>query len=882
VNSSKPISTARAIWLIARLALRRQLNMWQSARFRRERRSALAVPGGPRRSGTPTKSRGRSVFTLFILLTMTFNGFFIGSNNLLRLSRTSRNLNVSSEKIPISSYRRAELIAAENALHRVEELPDPAQREKYVDLWNRHVNDVFLAEVRREGLSDDDERDGLRRMHEVFDEKGAAGFTDRVSEGVWASRGTWPSSAQASSIFLRSLCLIVFLWVSFIVFGSLGLNNRNLGQIEWNFEWLYTFPASARALYAAKLSVYSFLNPVVWFFLLPLLILLYAAGGYGFSAIIAGLAVVLYLSLLAGAVCTILEVVLRKFLSLGQLKNVQALFTVVGTISFLLTYAGGLSKSFDDFLVARATAMPEGLAWTPFSLPLMLGMPSAPSAQRWMVMALMAFFAIGFCSLSLMGSEWLTRDGLVKAGGAYQGTRAIRKSRLGLSWLHGAAAQEVLLLGRDRNLLVQVLIVPLLVPVFYLLIYSGMVSAVSGNFRHAAVMAFGIGAYSFLSSAMPLLGREAKTLWQLLTFPQSLASILVKKTMTWAAIGLLYGGATLLLITRFSHNLHSGSWGEVFLALYGIGLYAFIAAGIGALATDVLENEPRGRFRTDMVYLYMMLAAMYANTIYSPSVWTKLTQLVLSTLLALALWQKVNDATPYLLDPIAQPPRSISLADGMIAALAFFVGQGLVFLLVHAVSDASLGAQISFSYILAGLLVAACALYVFWRQHVPDLWRKIGLLRLRREGASEPLVTGLLRGVGLGGLAGVGGILYVRALNLFPQGQIWKQNAGLTSFLSRAERPLWICTLAIVAAPIFEELLFRGLIFQGLRRTAGPALAILGSAAIFALVHPPLSVVPVFGLGIAAAISFQRSGFLLAPILTHAVYNTIVIVLNKS
>jgi ABC-2 type transport system permease protein len=66
-----------------------------------------------------------------------------------------------------------------------------------------------------------------------------------------------------------------------------------------------------------------------------------------------------------------------------------------------------------------------------------------------------------------------------------------------------------------------------------------------------------------------------------------------------------------------------------------------------------------------------------------------------------------------------------------------------------------------------------------------------------------------------------------------------------------------------------------------LRRTAGPALAVLGSAALFALVHPPISVVPVFGLGIAAAISFQQSGFLLAPILTHAVYNACVIFLNK-
>src|SRR6202008_2578959 len=170
--------------------------------------------------------------------------------------------------------------------------------------------------------------------------------------------------------------------------------------------------------------------------------------------------------------------------------------------------------------------------------------------------------------------------------GPYQGTRRIQPGRSQKTRIGGIAAHELLLLARDRNLLVQVLVVPLLVPAFYLLIYSGMVSAVSGNFRHAAVMAFGVGAYSFLSSAMPLLNREDKTLWQLLTFPQSLATILVKKAMVWAAFGLLYGGATLLLITRFSHHLHASSWGEVFLALYGIALYAFIASGIGILATN--------------------------------------------------------------------------------------------------------------------------------------------------------------------------------------------------------------------------------------------------------------------------------------------------------
>jgi membrane protease YdiL (CAAX protease family) len=87
--------------------------------------------------------------------------------------------------------------------------------------------------------------------------------------------------------------------------------------------------------------------------------------------------------------------------------------------------------------------------------------------------------------------------------------------------------------------------------------------------------------------------------------------------------------------------------------------------------------------------------------------------------------------------------------------------------------------------------------------------------------------------------------------------------------------------LLIVAAPMLEEFLFRGLIFQGLRRTTGPVLAVLASAALFALVHPPIAVIQVFGLGIAGDISFNKSKFLLAPILTHAVYNGCVLFFNR-
>jgi hypothetical protein len=51
---------------------------------------------------------------------------------------------------------------------------------------------------------------------------------------------------------------------------------------------------------------------------------------------------------------------------------------------------------------------------------------------------------------------------------------------------------------------------------------------------------------------------------------------------------------------------------------------------------------------------------------------------------------------------------------------------------------------------------------------------------------------------------------------------------------------------------------------------------VLASAAIFALVHPAPSVIPVFGLGIATALVYERTGFLFGPMVVHAVYNAAV------
>jgi membrane protease YdiL (CAAX protease family) len=52
--------------------------------------------------------------------------------------------------------------------------------------------------------------------------------------------------------------------------------------------------------------------------------------------------------------------------------------------------------------------------------------------------------------------------------------------------------------------------------------------------------------------------------------------------------------------------------------------------------------------------------------------------------------------------------------------------------------------------------------------------------------------------------------------------------------------------------------------------------AVVGSALVFALVHPPIAFFPVLVLAILAATIYERSKLLLAPIAAHATYNALL------
>ncbi len=85
--------------------------------------------------------------------------------------------------------------------------------------------------------------------------------------------------------------------------------------------------------------------------------------------------------------------------------------------------------------------------------------------------------------------------------------------------------------------------------------------------------------------------------------------------------------------------------------------------------------------------------------------------------------------------------------------------------------------------------------------------------------------------------------------------------------------------LAVVLAPLFEELFFRGFLFRGLARSWGWFPGAIVSAAAFGIAHVQLSVfVPLFALGFALAWVYKRTGSLWTSISLHALFNGISLV----
>jgi uncharacterized protein len=100
----------------------------------------------------------------------------------------------------------------------------------------------------------------------------------------------------------------------------------------------------------------------------------------------------------------------------------------------------------------------------------------------------------------------------------------------------------------------------------------------------------------------------------------------------------------------------------------------------------------------------------------------------------------------------------------------------------------------------------------------------------------------------------------------------------ILSVFTTPDTPLWfraaVTLMAVVTAPVAEELLFRGILLPVLIQhyRAGPAFLL--TALAFAALHGHLpALVPLTAVGLTLGLAYAATGSLLVPILMHALFN---------
>jgi membrane protease YdiL (CAAX protease family) len=659
--------------------------------------------------------------------------------------------------------------------------------------------------------------------------------------------------------------LTMELTVLLLVTVLLPLGNKEIAQPDWDLEWLVTMPVQRSTLLWGRVLERSASNIAGWFALVPAYGVIAWHSGHAWSALPVALLSAASLLPLAAMLHTLADTGLRMWLPASQLRNMQAITGLFNLPLIYFVMALGMPQA-NGFAMDWARGFPSWLSWTPPGLVLQAIQASDAMQLATRVALLLAQTGVLlWAGMALLRHQ--LRHGVVNAG-ARESVRRLPSARTAPQRPLGALLsplkrRELRLLSRDRNFLFQTLLLPVII-VGSQVVFNGKLNSLAELGDHhlvAAAMAFGIGVYVLMLSAFQTLNNEGQVLWLLYTVPRSVESVLKEKAQLWGGLTMVYPAIVIGISAWYTTHFE---WRQLLLVLIvfaGIPIYSMIAVSLGVFACDPLATDARSRVRPTYVYLYMLLASFYTWSIYS-NVWSqKLVVMVLVGSMALALWQKARDALPYLLDPAAAPPSRVSTADGLMAATGFFILQSLLVLIMGKADLKNM--TIAFS--IAGMVIYLLMRFVYWRNKtagVPALWRG---MEFRVSLRSAAIAAAGACAVGIGYMA----ILSKTAL--------WTEMINNAPASALAGSRIWILALAVVAAPLCEEFIFRGLIYGGLRRSMKAPQAMLMSAAIFAVVHPPLSMLPVFMLGLCAAWAYERSKTLLAPMLVHATYNAVML-----
>ncbi|MFZ9936670.1 MAG: CPBP family intramembrane glutamic endopeptidase [Luteolibacter sp.] len=111
----------------------------------------------------------------------------------------------------------------------------------------------------------------------------------------------------------------------------------------------------------------------------------------------------------------------------------------------------------------------------------------------------------------------------------------------------------------------------------------------------------------------------------------------------------------------------------------------------------------------------------------------------------------------------------------------------------------------------------------------------------------------------------------------------WMESLGVDTtqdtvkLLRETDDPLTLGLMAfaaVIAAPVCEEIVFRGYLYPLLKKFGGITAAAIGTSLVFAAAHGHLTaIVPLFVFGVVLVLLYEKTGSLWAPIAAHFCFN---------
>jgi membrane protease YdiL (CAAX protease family) len=218
--------------------------------------------------------------------------------------------------------------------------------------------------------------------------------------------------------------------------------------------------------------------------------------------------------------------------------------------------------------------------------------------------------------------------------------------------------------------------------------------------------------------------------------------------------------------------------------------------------------------------------------------------------------------------------------DLMGVALVFAVFSGLVLASVRvsgtgepSLNPGTLAVSIGFQFVMAGVVVLLVARRVSLVSWLGLRWPAWPWVLLLAPGAV------CFMWIIFGGLQVAGYVKWMESLGV-------ETVQDTVKLLQESKDPLMLGLMAcaaVIAAPLCEEVVFRGYFYPVMKKFAGMPAAVLCSALVFATAHGNLTaLLPLFIFGCVLVFLYEKTGSLWAPIAAHFCFNGATVIIQMA